>query len=40
MTKAVELQPFKLSFKKYLLEQLWIPAEQNRKTCTGKGSAL
>jgi len=40
MTKAVELQPFKPSFKEYLLEQLWIPEERIRKTCNGKGNAL
>ena len=40
MMKAVELQPFKPSFKKYLLEQLWVPAERIRKTCSSKGNAL
>ena len=40
MTKAVELQPFKPSFKKYLVEQLRIPAERIRKTSIGKGNAL
>jgi hemoglobin len=32
MAKAVELQPYKSTFKKYLLEQLAIPAERIRLT--------
>lgn len=37
MKKAAELQPYKPAFKKYLLEQLALPAERIRVTC--KGSA-
>ncbi len=32
MEKAIELQPYKPSFKKYLLEQLALPAERIRLT--------
>lgn len=35
MAKAAELQPYKPSFKKYLLEQLALPAEHIRMTCKG-----
>jgi len=32
MARSIELQPFKPSFKKYLLEQFAIPAERIRQT--------
>lgn len=38
MQKAIELQPYKPSFKKYLLEQLAVPAERVRVTCKGGAS--
>ena len=34
MSKAAELQPFKPSFRKYLLEQMAVPAERIRQTST------
>jgi len=36
MEKAVALQPYRDSFKKYLLEQLTIPAERIRLSCKGQ----
>ena len=35
MQKAIELQPYKAEFKKYLLQQLAVPAERVRVTCKG-----
>ena len=35
MTRAAELQPYKPAFRKYLLEQLAIPAERIRQTSQG-----
>lgn len=35
MQKAIEQQPYKPAFKKYLLEQLAVPAERVRVTCKG-----
>lgn len=33
MTETVELQPFATDFKKYLMEQLFVPAEAVRRRC-------
>jgi hemoglobin len=33
MTETVELQPFAADFKKYLMEQLFVPAEAVRRRC-------
>ena len=33
MTETVELQPFADDFKKYLMEQLFVPAEAVRRRC-------
>jgi len=33
MSEAVELQPFAADFKKYLMEQLFVPAEAVRRRC-------
>lgn len=38
MQKAVEQQPYKPVFKKYLLEQLAVPAERIRVTCQGNAA--
>ncbi len=38
MKKAVDEQTFADSFKTYLLEQLFIPAERIRQTCALRGS--
>lgn len=34
MEKAIEEQPYEDSFKKYLLEQLFVPAERTRMLCS------
>ena len=36
MAKALDLQPYKRSFRKYLLEQLSVPAQRIQVSCKGK----
>jgi hypothetical protein len=35
MTESVAEQPFAPDFKKYLMEQLFVPAEAVRRRCEG-----
>lgn len=39
MGEAVALQPFAADFKKYLMEQLFVPAEAVRRRCENNGNS-
>lgn len=40
MTESVEEQPFAAEFKKYLMQQLYVPAEAVRQRCELAGNAV